>query len=262
VDVGDTLGINDDGSPSLASGAFDQFFDGPVPARTDCIVMTAGPCTYQVCPGLAPSQPQPNQVDPGEITIAGPIHSNTLRNNARVGQIIFDGLAIFHGGDVLSISSRGNVVPPFSSTIVAPSRPVLTQPAADPSEFTVAGDVLFDRTQPFTLQWTGGDVGTLGFTLVNTIDNFIDPQEGGPTINEQLQCAFPAADQQGVIPAEALAFMHPGTPTTVDCGPNCSFISGPGFELVVDNIVVVTDGAWAVKVDANQFVSHGNATIR
>ena len=215
------------GSTSLKSTSVTaSFFDGP--GRSDCTTSQLGACTTSVCPsgvstgGGAGGMPQP---DAGSISVAGGSRAVSLSPKADGTYAQTDSTyALWNGGETLTVSGAGGLVPMFSATVTAPAlNAQLTAPTAP----TPGAALNIARGTDLTLRWTGAGNTTLDLTLGN------NPGAGSYS---SVTCSFPASAGSATVPAAALA--------TVPAGPGL-------FVLFITNTTPFAAGGYDIKLKAS-----------
>lgn len=172
------------------SAEFMQGFTAPAP----CTESPQGGVVIRRCPVGAPSDLSPRSA--GTLSITGGLAPVSLVPNAQSVYPLATGLqSLWNGGQMLTVSASGAVVPAFTTTLQAPgavrvSAPVL--PAA-PARLTVP------RNAPLMFSWTGG-TSTVQITLIQT----------SATTSTALAGSFAASAGSAVLAPAALAQLTPG----------------------------------------------------
>ena len=95
---------------------------------------------------------------------------------------------LFAGGDSITFSVQGDVVPAFGTTLVAPETAVLIEPTGDA--------MVVDPSASLTVVWSGG----MGNLLVS-----LRAPDGEAGYTETLSCTYDANVKSATIPAALLA---------------------------------------------------------
>jgi hypothetical protein len=130
-----------------------------------------------------------------------------------------DYMPLYDSGVTLTVSGAGDTAPAFSTSVVAPAQPTMTQPSGPNQQLMLA------RGQDLSLAWKNGAGGTLALSLaISTMTSL-----------EGVDCTFPIADNSGTVPAAVLAKLPSG--------------SGQVY-LTVASTQTVTVGSWTIAVSA------------
>jgi hypothetical protein len=181
-------------SETKVSASFTEISGAPVCFCSGVSVI--GPCT--VFAGCAPCGPVPmgTPESAGNLVITGGKKPISLTPPYAPFSDLMNTLWL--GGETLTISAQGDVVPSFSGTLVAPTSFALTTPdvSAATTPIPLSKDLL--------LTWTGG--GSAEVTV-----NFV-------AIEPSLLCSFPAGPGQAVIPHEVFGNYSPNTTAELSVG--------------------------------------------
>ncbi|HEY4188292.1 MAG TPA: hypothetical protein VGP07_24670 [Polyangia bacterium] len=176
-----------------------------------CDLGTFGPCVVTTTGCAIPRQPCARP-QAGKLTLEFADQSSLVLSPNADGTYtqdnIFDtGATLFAPGDTLTVTAAGSSdVPAFSLAVDAPGCLALSQPTLVPppdgSAFDVPGTYTISRSQDLSLVWTGGETdATVGVDLISysKYGNVVD-----------VSCSFPAADDGGTIPQQALSWLEAG----------------------------------------------------
>ena len=243
-----------DGKDVTGSGADARFTGDPQPLRSrECMPPESfGACQLVRCTSfpvdcVVPGCNQPQLADAGPITIKGRQDAFTLQVRSD-GQYMWadKSTAAFAEGETVTVAAAGNVVPPFSTTLVTPARVTITSPVATVSGGTV--NVTADRTRDLTLQWTGGAAGEVGVSLEALAHAVSGVRPQGETRLE-MTCTYPASAGTGTIPSTALAAFS----DVID--------SSLWIKASVTSAKTLMVGGWSIAVSANADVVRGDGTL-
>jgi hypothetical protein len=150
--------------------------------------VVVGPCTVETltAANLSPSVSE----QAGTINISGGLAPVALQLNANRQYVWTANAALWNGGETLTASSTGGVVPAFSQTVVAPGAVNVTSPACDGSS---CGTI--DCAQDLPVSWTGTSGLHLRFRSVSH----------SPSAERYVDCSFTSSP--GVVPAAALGMV-------------------------------------------------------
>lgn len=222
-----------------SASAFLPPFEGPV----------VGPCrileeTYPAV-GLAPTAPT-SYLDAGSMTISGPgISSQTVAAipNSPPGPTgtyyssQFPAGTIVNGGNYTLTGSGGGGIAAFSVTQTVP-------PAFTVSNFSSLATI--DRSQPTTVNWTGGGSGS----VVITIDALHFDSTLTTAYQTFVACTVPTIAGTFTIPAAALSYLPAVTPGGYD-------VASLNIEATQAIIGVVTGVSTAVQQFTPNLTSGG-----
>ena len=121
------------------------------------------------------------------------------------------------GGVSSTCAAAGADVPAFTKSITAPTKATITSPAKPATYLTI------NRSQDFSVSWTGGGTGQVQVAL-NSME-----------ADQRLFCRFEASAGTGKVPAAALATLATGT---------------GGFAMASLAHSVFESGDWAIDAQA------------
>lgn len=173
-----------------------------------CAHTRVGECAISHCPNAQP--PQDPLLDAGKITITGGAQPIELIPDPVTHAYGFGafGPLLWQGGERITIKAEGSPqFRAFRRNVIAPTPIVMTAPAipVDPNQ-----TMTIPTTQDLAVQWTGG---TTGYALLNFMREI--PITGVPDATvgvTYVDCEFPAARGNGVVPASLLALLPKGQP--------------------------------------------------
>jgi hypothetical protein len=160
-----------------------------------CTGSSYGACTVTSCPPASPV----SQVSAGIITITGTTPTLAVTLDSDGGYAIEKGdepVAIWNGGETITASAPGSVVPPFTLSGVAPA-PLDVQTPVLPS----SGPIPVDRTAGLAFTWASNGGGTVMISL--TVAPIV------------ITCQLPQAPGGGVVPKAALQQLPASTQGTL-----------------------------------------------
>jgi hypothetical protein len=157
----------------------------------DCVEETVAGCRVLTCgdelPAAAP-------VDVGPITLTGAAQPIEMAFDQGYEGVFLMDEALFAGGEAIAVSAPGADGPALALSVTAPTALTVTAPA-----WPAGNDRLrVPQAEALAFAWSGASAGEL---VVNLSD------EAQVT---SVQCAFPAADGVGEVPAAALAALPLG----------------------------------------------------
>ncbi len=185
---------------SFSSSIYARFASGPASANP-CVITTSSNCTTTVCTsdgGL--SETVVTLSSAGTLSIAGTLVDGGISLMPRTNGTYYDQLntQLWAGGETLTLSATGAVVPAFSAqTVVAPLDIVVTAPSCATNNCGT-----LSRSTPLTVSWTGGGSSTVDVDL--TVNDSVNLRVG------KILCTFPASAGTGVIPTGVLATVPAG----------------------------------------------------
>jgi hypothetical protein len=196
-----------------------------------CPVVAPGSCR------LNPCSYGPPWVSAGTITISGtesPLVFTPDTEKQYSEQV--QKAPAFSGGEKLVVTSTGDDVPAFSTSLLAPELLTITTPVKPTSSLSV------DRYQDFAVSWSGGS----GAVLVRFIN------AGNTTTGhvDYLECAFLAESGSGIVPSSELLLLRSCT------DPAYCFV-----EMSSLSDVRVTAGTWGVLVDVRHVAVWPDNTV-
>ncbi len=199
-----------------------------------CTKSTAGACVLFSCAGEGAS---PTWLSAGTITVTGGAFPFAMTPSSggygAAGEMLG---ALWSGGETLTVAAPGDVVPAFSTTILAPtSKIALTEP--QPSSFDDSGipSVDVSRLSDFVVQWTGAqsgqvDVGLSGYAA----------GDGGAQVPALLECLFDGPSGSGTVPSALLQQVPPGPGWTLRIDPIGESFVDAGSYAVLTELVGIT----------------------
>lgn len=174
-----------------------------------CVTGQHGPCSAQVCSrdgGQVGSDPR-LELSAGVITVTGTRPSVVLTpvdGGTPLYAFYNSGSdALFDGGEQLTVTAAGGIVPAFTASFVAPQL-ISYLPAGGADGGAVETIV---RGSPLTLRWVAVPAGVLRVQL-HTDDA---PAFGLPTATEDILCRFNATSGLDVVPGPATNALRQGT---------------------------------------------------
>jgi hypothetical protein len=171
-------------SPALASTAASAAFTDSACTQS----ARTGGCYIQTC---TPSQ---TYVSGGTVTISGGSETITLMPRADNMYQTFSAMTeVFQPGQMASVSTTGGTAPAYMATLTMPSRITITAPAKSTTAVGV------DRTQDYTITWSGGTSGDVELFASSTTNP-----------NSYVICAIPASAGSGTILSALLSMLPAG----------------------------------------------------
>jgi hypothetical protein len=192
-DVGGIFAISDsitvDGGPRALHRA-GAFFTHSTGEDTTTIAKTVGPCLVEkIGNGNTPDE---TDLSAGTIHITGGTRSVDLVPNAKkTYDAVTGSVALWNGGETLTVAGEGKDVPAFTTSLVAPSKLTMTAPAL-PSP---AGALSVTRSAPFSATWSGASSGLVVL--------YFDAATGANAFS--ATCTFQASAGKAEVPAAAFA---------------------------------------------------------
>jgi len=196
-----------------------------------CTPHTDGPCAIDVCSGgTSADAGAPVYQSAGAITITGGLAPNgsiTLTPNANgTYKPAYGSAKLWNGGEMLTVTAVGAMVPMFTQQVTAPGFVTVTAPAF-PAQ---GGTMMINRSQALQLTWTGtSSSGQVTFGI-----GWNDTQPGGTS--GALSCSFAPSSGSGTIPKTSLAYLPATTAANVS--------------VAVQNLQSFTAGNWNLAVNA------------
>jgi hypothetical protein len=150
------------------------------------------PCMIYTCVTSPPAS-----VSGGTVTITGAAQMITLTPNA-MGQYETFMVAnpLFNGGEMITFTTSGAMVPAVTKTITAPAKAMITAPAKPPMSSPY---LVISRGQDFTVSWSGGGSGKVQVALNST------------NADQRVFCRFNASAGTGKLPSAAISTLAAGT---------------------------------------------------
>lgn len=173
-----------------------------------CTATSDGSCTVTSCP-----PPNGTSVGAGVITVTGTTPTLTVTPNADGSyptENNYEPTTIWNGGETITATAAGDVVPAFTISGIAPANLAIQTPALPPS-----GTLLIDRTTGLAFTWSSNGGGTVTITL-----------SVSPLV---VSCQFPQAPGGGIVPKaiiEQLPAVQQGTLTVLPTGAWTTNVSG------------------------------------
>jgi hypothetical protein len=234
-----TVIVGDWVDPNLATGTISIAFQaaGTAIAAPGCKTAMVGACEVStgctIAPDTSCNAPNAGAVsfdDQGDTSSSTTTLSPNAPNIAPASlgggggwypQALFSGAPPFVGGDLLTVTAEGGVVPAFVATIVTPSPVTLIAPAP-PADGGSFGTYAIATADDLAVSWTGGESGATVHVVLT----------GGVTT---VDCVFDATTGQGTVPQASLSLLQ----------------GRPGSFIVYQNRVsTVQTGTYAVQIDA------------
>jgi hypothetical protein len=227
---------------SPATGIPDGGF-GDYDAGFGCQVQTVGACQVTSCAGLASGDGGAggdggavagSVVSAGTLSMTGGTGPIALMPDTTTGFYSYSsaypvGGPTVAGGDTLTVTASGAIVPAFTAHFVMPNDITVTSPVP-PVPPMLFGSVAVLRSSDLPIAWTGGGAGVVEVAL---------GQKSGGGLTS-ITCLLPAAGGSGAIPAAALAGLTP-TPA--------GGMSGAYFTInSSSDVVTVNPSGWQVRV--------------
>jgi hypothetical protein len=168
------------------------------PEYSGCKESDVGSCHITDCRSLDPDGGPPYEfVSAGVIQVTGagePI--SLIPNGSGPYTAVWEEEPRLAGGETLTLSAAGDVIPAFQGSLLGVTPVTLTSPALPAS-----GNLAVSTKADFNFTWTGGTGGIVSATLMR--DSGADRLE--------ITCSFPDTAGSGAIPASALAAIAPGS---------------------------------------------------
>jgi hypothetical protein len=205
--------MNTPGTPTRGGTATAGFWA----AGGFCTTMqTIGACDVARCLTSAPAQ-----VSGGGVTISGAAQPIMLTPGAMDQYAPFMITSpLFAGGEMITFTTAGAVVPSFTKTIKTPTKATITQPAR-PS--MTSPYLVVNRTQDFTVSWSGGGSGKVQVAL------------NSQQADQRVFCRFDASAGSGKVPSAVLSTLAPGQ---------------GGYAMAAITLEEAIAGDWAIEVSA------------
>ncbi len=157
-----------------------------------CVTEELAFCTMVTCAPGSPEAAPHSYVAAGAIRVTGDSEEVTLTADPDSYKETYSDLVLFTDGDeVTALVSGSSEVPAHDIGVVAPFTPIVPDPTEPPS---------VDRSEPFTVTWTGGS----GEVLLTLRGSALDGVSGAT-----ITCGFNAEDGSGTIPPEVLGRLYP-----------------------------------------------------
>lgn len=192
-DLGGIFAISDsvtvDGGPRSLhrAGAFFTHLTG---VDTTTTSKTIGPCLVEKIG--SGSSPDETDLSAGTIHITGGTKSVDLVPTAKkTYDPVTGAVALWSGGETLTVAAEGKDVPAFTTSLVAPSKLTMTAPAL-PSP---SANLSVTRSAPLSATWTGASSGQVVL--------YFDAATGSNAFS--ATCTFKASDGKAEVPAAAFA---------------------------------------------------------
>lgn len=197
--------------PTLIAKA--EFF--PTVSPTGCVVSEVAGCTLETCDALEGGSTYQSASAGPTVAVTGGAYTLLLARSGSgpYGPIADDGgvMTLWHGGDALTVSAPGDVVPAFTATLIAPTQvTVLTPPPP-----------VLSKSGAFAFSWLGQSAGSL------TVD--VNARSGGTDF--YLECQYTVASGVGVVPQVALQRMPAGSASLTVSTVNRTEVTVSGWVL-------------------------------
>lgn len=167
-----------------------------------CSVMPVGGCRLRSCPrdtdmgGIARG-PLRTNVGAGMVTLTGPAGMMPLAAGSDGSYSLSLGTdKPWSGGESFTISATGDVVPAFTATLLAPSRPRMLTPARPAMN---GPNPTATRSAGLPITWSAASPGTMTITIAtDTATSFLDllcdtaTSSGSYTVAPEALAALPA----------------------------------------------------------------------
>ncbi len=201
--------------PGSLSASFQA--TGTVIAPPGCTVTTVGACQVSALCDLSLPDTSCNSPNAGVISVeddedAGsstnmiaPTPPNSAPPSWGGGGGWYPGLGFlgappFLGGDSLTVTAAGAVVPAFGASLVTPSYVTLIEPARANDGGSV-GDYVIATSSDLAVSWNGGEADATVHVVVTALQN-------SPAPNTYVaDCAFDGLAGKGVVPGAALSLL-------------------------------------------------------
>lgn len=180
---------NNIGTGVAVAGFYDQS-----PSPLSVTTQTIGPCEVRTVHfGTGGGGGFPKYSSAGTLTIAGGAEEVKLTHGPG-GYAAWQNsdVALFEGGETMTISASGAKIPPFDVSITTPAHLTMTSPI-----YPVGSPLDIDPTADMVFQWTGDSAGDVEIRIAG-------PQQL-PEPQTTMQCRFPASAGTGTVPAAVLA---------------------------------------------------------
>jgi hypothetical protein len=201
---------------SLVTGSLSASFQatGAVIAPPGCTVTTVGACQVSVLCDLSLPDTSCNSPNAGVISVeddedAGSSTSMITPNPPNSAppswgggggwytELMF-GSPPFLGGDFLTVTAEGGVVPAFGASLVTPSHVTLIEPAP-PNDGGM--DYVLTTSSDLAVSWNGGEADATVHVVVTALQNSQAPN------TYVADCAFDGLAGKGVVPGAALSLL-------------------------------------------------------
>ncbi len=217
-DMGTVL-VENYSTVSSAPGSLSASFQatGTVIAPPGCTVTTVGACQVSALCDLSLPDTSCNSPSAGVISVEDDADAGSSMNmitpnppNAAPPSLgggggWYAGLGFadapsFLGGDFLTVTAAGGVVPAFGASLVTPSYVTLTEPAP-PNDGGSSGDYVIATSSDLAVSWNGGEADA-------TVHVVVSASQNSPAPNTYVaDCAFDGLAGQGVVPRAALSLL-------------------------------------------------------
>jgi hypothetical protein len=166
------------------------FFTHSTGVDTTTTSKTVGPCFVETIGNG--NTPDEIDMSAGTIHITGGAKSvDLVPTTKRTYDPVSGSVALWTGGETLTVAADGKDVPAFTTSLVAPSKLTMTAPAL-PSP---SGDLSVTRSAPFSAMWSGVSTGLVVL--------YFDAATGANAFS--ATCTFKASDGKAEVPAAAFA---------------------------------------------------------
>lgn len=184
---------------------------------TTTTTKTVGPCVVEILG----SGETPTEVDlsAGKVQITGgakPI--DLVPNGDATYDAVSGSVALWNGGETLTVTAAGKDVPAFKTSLTAPGKGTVTAPALP----ALGADLVVKRNAPWSATWSGATNGQVVFYFEATT----------PSNAHSATCTFDAKAGKGDVPAAAFA----------------DFPAAAGsFDFYVKEAAVASPSGWAIR---------------
>jgi len=217
----------------FVAAAFDVVWTAPGPSG--CTRQSFGDCTVTLCDSTRKPQSGATEVSAGVVSVGGGLQPAQLTDSppGNYSTLSFSDGAFFRGGELLTASATGAVVPPFTLSVQDPSAVTVTSTTAPQGQMWH-----IPRSAPLTLDWIGATAGSV--VVVLTATNNLDQ-------SNTVRCSFSGQDSSGQIPMEALSLMPsaPGTIEVESFDTAETTLTG-GWHIVLESLIPALDSTGAV----------------
>lgn len=214
--ISDTTVIDGGAKSAHRAGAF--FAHRLSPDQTT-VSKTVGPCTVDILGDGARAKDDIQSA--GVVHLEGGLKNVDLTPKADGSYAVVTGAsALWAGGETITARGEGKAVPPFQTSLKAPTKVTLTAPAAPAGTLTVTRGA--------------GVTATFAPAASGTVVLYFDAAT--QTNAYSLTCTFPATSGSGVIPAAAFADFPAG---------------GGTFDFYVKEVSEVAVDAWRLRFTAS-----------
>lgn len=195
----------------------------------DCVLEEIAGCRVLTC-GDTPLDTAP--VDVGLITVTGAAQTIEMPFDGGYEGLFLVDEALFAGGEPITAAAPGADGPAFSLAVTAPDALTLTGPAWPAGNDRLA----VPQMSPLAFVWSGQSAGEV-------VVNLADASQA-----TSAQCAFPAGDGAGEVPAAVLAALPLG---------------GGFLDVELRSEELVRDGGWELRlsVSTHALVGAGSPAI-